>query len=49
MRSPYSGVSKQRWRKKTEALIAAHPLDIDELVEVVLLSWEDDVPHVVEG
>ena len=36
---PYSGVPKNKWAEKTKELIAAHPLNQRELVEVVLQAW----------
>ena len=38
--SPYRGLPPAKWVKKTEQLVAAHPLDTEEIVEVVLLSWD---------
>ncbi len=38
--SPYLDVPQDRWREKTEELIARHPLRDEELVEVVLQSWD---------
>lgn len=40
MTSPYVGLGTEHWSKKTEELIAKYPLHMDELVEVVKLSWE---------
>lgn len=40
MTSPYIGLEAQEWSKKTEEIIAQYPLPMDELVEVVRLSWE---------
>ena len=37
---PYSGLPRDKWAAKTKRLIAAHPLDMEELVEVVLLAWK---------
>lgn len=39
MTSPYLGLHSELWSKKTEELIASYPLAMDELVEVVQLSW----------
>ena len=39
MSSPYDGVPVHKWQDVTEALIHAHPLEPDELVDVVLSSW----------
>ncbi len=38
--SPYSGLSEDLWIDKTKELIANHPLDTNEIVEVVLDSWQ---------
>tara|TARA_R110002072_G_C7927600_1_gene531448 strand:- start:990 stop:1586 length:597 start_codon:yes stop_codon:yes gene_type:complete len=37
--SPYAGLSEQDWESKTKELIHEHPIDIDELVEIVNSSW----------
>lgn len=37
--SPYSGVSPAAWGSVTTKLVDAHPLKMDELVEVVLGAW----------
>lgn len=39
MTSPYIGLAADKWEAKTEELIAGYPLDMDELVEIVRLSW----------
>jgi hypothetical protein len=39
--SRYEGVTEGEWEAITQELIAAHPLDPDEIVEVVKLCWED--------
>lgn len=39
--SLYDGVLEEGWEEVTRKLIAAHPLDPDEIVEVVRLCWED--------
>lgn len=39
MPSPYDGVSPEKWRAKTEELIAAHPIDTRQLVDAVLSAW----------
>jgi hypothetical protein len=38
-RSPYVGKSESAWRRVTERLIRAHPLESSEIVEVVLAAW----------
>jgi hypothetical protein len=38
--SPYCGLPTTKWVQKTRQLIAAHPLDTKEIVDVVLLSWD---------
>lgn len=40
MTSPYTGLQPAEWSKKTDELIAVYPLAMDELVQVVKLSWE---------
>ena len=39
--SLYDGVAEDEWEAITRKLIAAHPLDPEEIVEVVKLCWED--------
>lgn len=39
--SLYEGVPEQDWTEMTRKLIEAHPLDPEEIVEVVQLCWED--------
>lgn len=39
MSSPYEGLSQDNWATKTEELIKAHPLDPDDLVDVVKTAW----------
>lgn len=39
MVSPYNGVSKDKWSAKTEELIAAHPIDTEQLVDIVKTAW----------
>jgi len=40
MPSPYRRVSRKNWFKKTEKLIADHPLGQAEIVDAVLVSWQ---------
>lgn len=40
MKSPYQGKSEDKWLRITKRLVNNHPLK-DEIVEVVLQSWED--------
>lgn len=40
MTSPYTNVPQDKWAAKTDELIARYPLKMDELVEVVHLSWK---------
>ena len=40
MTSPYVGIHSNKWAEKTDDPIAGYPLDMDELVKVVLASWE---------
>lgn len=39
MPSPYDGLPVSQWREKTLALIEQHPLDPNELYDVVMQSW----------
>lgn len=39
-RSPYASVPKSKWLHKTEELVAAHPLDLKEVVAVVIGAWD---------
>lgn len=38
--SPYHRLPVKRWRDVTNRLVSEHPLDTQELVEIVLASWE---------
>lgn len=39
MASPYDGLTEDEWAEKTEELIAAHPIDTEQLVDVVQTAW----------
>lgn len=39
IRSPYEGLPKAKWLAKTKQLVAKHPLDMKEVVEVVNGAW----------
>lgn len=39
--SVYEGIPDKQWEEVTRELIASHPLDPGEIVEVVRLCWED--------
>jgi len=39
--SPYHRVEASKWEHTTRALIRAHPLPVDEIVEVTLGVWSD--------
>lgn len=39
MRSPYAGLPVSRWAERTDALVAAYPLNMAELVDIVRSSW----------
>ncbi|GLQ98096.1 ScaI family restriction endonuclease [Dyella mobilis] len=41
MQGPYHQLSQELWSHKTDELIAAFPLRMNELVEIVLSSWSD--------
>ena len=40
MASPYSGLESTHWLKTTKRLVKKHPLQPDEIVEVVLSTWK---------
>lgn len=40
MSGPYRRLRQSQWQTKTRELVSAHPLDTDEIVEVVLLRWD---------
>jgi len=40
MSSPYAGVPSGQWLEITRQLVAKHPLTTDEIVQVVLGSWD---------
>jgi hypothetical protein len=39
--SPYFGLGVEQWEQVTQDLLKKHPLDTDEIVDVVLQSWGD--------
>ena len=39
MSSPYRRLRQSQWQTKTQELVAAHPLDTSEIVDVVLQCW----------
>lgn len=41
MISSYEGLSVQEWAARTRQLIREHPLDVNEIYEVVLQVWSD--------
>ncbi|MEH3102643.1 MAG: ScaI family restriction endonuclease [Sphingomonas phyllosphaerae] len=41
MPSPYAGIAPELWEQRTRDLIAAHPLDTGEIVDVVQTCWAD--------
>ena len=40
MSGPYDGLRQDQWRTRTQRLLSEHPLDADEIVEVVLSCWD---------
>ena len=40
MTGPYDGLRQDQWRTRTQELLSRHPLHTDEIVEVVLSSWD---------
>ncbi|WP_413175604.1 ScaI family restriction endonuclease [Anabaena azotica] len=41
MVSPYSGIPFEKWADKTKELIAQHPLDVNEIYEIILDVWDE--------
>ena len=39
--SPYAGLSVGQWEQKTIELVKQHPLETGEVVDVVLLTWDE--------
>lgn len=39
--TPYNQSDSTDWQKVTDSLVAYHPLDVKEIVDVVLMSWDD--------
>lgn len=39
MSSPYRRLRRRQWQMKTEELVAAHPLETSEIVDVVFQCW----------
>ena len=48
-KSPYAGAPPTRWARITRKLIDAHPIDIDEIVRVVLQFWDDLLKSAIGG
>ena len=40
MKSPYKGISPDKWKDTTLYLVKEHPLKPDEIVNIVLKSWD---------
>lgn len=38
--SPYLGREVNQWLDITKKIISDHPLDVDELLELVITAWE---------
>lgn len=41
MLSPYDGIDLALWEEVTRKLVGDHPLEVKELVKIILDSWED--------
>lgn len=41
MVSPYLGIPVEKWADKTKELIEEHPLDANEIYEIVISVWEE--------
>ncbi len=40
MKSPYQGIAPTKWSSITQKLVERHPLSQDEIIDVVLNSWD---------
>lgn len=40
MSGPFVGLPQSEWQARTEELLASHPLEVEEVVEVVLACWD---------
>lgn len=49
MSSPYHGLRQSQWQAKTREVAVAHPLDMTEVVEVVLLCWRSILRTKIGG
>ena len=38
--SPYQNLKPAKWLARTKQLISRHPLKVDEIIDIVLLSWD---------
>lgn len=47
--SPYDGKPVSQWRKITEELIEMHPLEPDEIIDVVLEAWDSILQTKIAG
>jgi len=45
--SPYEGLSIAQWEARTRQLIAAHPVNPNEIFDVVHRSWEDIFESII--
>ena len=49
MREPYVGLPRRQWKARTQELLASHPLEAQEIVEVVLSCWNSILQTRVGG
>ena len=49
MSGPYEGLREDQWRTKTEELLAEHPLNVDEVVDVVRGCWDSILQTRIGG
>ena len=40
MTSPHETVVREKWTAQTRRLVQAHPLDMQEIVDIVLGAWD---------
>lgn len=47
--SPYENLSEEQWKEKTEELVNSHPLDKNDIIDVVLRSWDGILKTKIAG
>lgn len=49
MISPYYNLPKELWTQKTQELLDLHPLNEIEIIECILLAWDDILKTKISG